>query len=619
MKRKIALLSLVVVLAGCLTACGAGDYARRTDDTNTMYVGVVQASFPTAFMPWLSREGIAPTIASTVYNTLFSYDDETGNFDGIIGKDWYYVDADGEPILTDEGRIDYERLEAEFANRNHLAVKVILHDNVTWSDGTPLTASDVFYTYDLATNNYLSNHAGALAWTADLRHGYDQNTGARTRLGLFYYGNRHEHTYDIPEEDKDTVLYMHVNTVLGAVTSLFTTILIIPRHIWEPVVCRENQLNARDPSGELLDCYCNPIGSGPYTLDTERSGSSMIVLNRREDYHLTDDDGGPLYKVDTIKFMLYQELNVAIYALMKGHIDVLHSSISSNYIRLFDDREDIFVSNAEGVYVQTLVLNVNPIESERNPIRDLLGDVDFRRAIALAIDPDELIEQVANGAAYRTSAGLMRERMEDFYNPDANILAGDQEEKLEEANEILDGIVPEKDAQGYRLLDGQRISYDILGHPHEQELISFLQIQMQKIGIEVNYAAKGSQPENTFLYTSRFDMTIHGVIFSLANVDIMYNAHFVQLGRTSNYGRLQDDALRTGIREMRNTLNLHRKYELIIELQPVIAEQYYKIPLYTSNVISIARTDRYTGWQVVPGSTAYNSDSLQNVQRVGED
>jgi len=67
---------------------------------------------------------------------------------------------------------------------------------------------------------------------------------------------------------------------------------------------------------------------------------------------------------------------------------------------------------------------------------------------------------------------------------------------------------------------------------------------------------------------------------------------------------------------MRLSLNLNTKYELLKELQLLIAESYYKIPLYTSNVISVSRTDRYTGYVVVKGSTIFNTESLQSLQRV---
>lgn len=626
-KRGFAVTSLALLASAAvlLAGCQKNEYPRRVDPTNTLYVGVVESSFPVAFMPWLSREGIAPTIASMLYSTLFSYDDETGGFLPGLAREWSYVTARGAPIRTESGSIDYERVEAEGVrtlrnpqtgkNESYLTVRIELDSRARWSDGRPVTADDVYYTLDIARNNYLSNHAGALAWTADLLHLYS-NTGQLQLQGIFTYNHgAAELGYAIDEAERDQVVYLHVRGVLGAVTSLFTTILILPQHLWEPVVSRQNQLNSRSPDARMQELYRNPVGSGPYVLDAAASGASQIVLRRNELYHQTREDSRPLYSVETIRLVLYQEINVAIYAVMQGHIDMLSAGLSPNYVRLFEGREDLFLSIAEGVFTQTLVLNVNPVATEQTPMRRLLADPRVRKAIALAIDTDMLIRLVANGAATRMSAGLISESLTDFCNPNADVLHGDHVAQLEEANCLLDQVIPEKDDQGYRLFDGERVAYNVLGHPGEMELIAFLEIQLQRIGIKIRYQAKGNSPETTHLWTSRFDMTLHGVIFSLANVDIMLNAHFVAMGRTSNYGRLVEPTLAVAIEEMRSTLNLHRKYALLYDLQPVIAELFYKVPLYTPQIISIARTDRYTGYQVVPGAVVFNTTNLQQIQR----
>ena len=618
MNKKILIMIFILLISFSLQGCKNIDYERRTDDTNTLYVGAVASSFPVSFMPWLSRDGIAPTISSMLYSTLFSYDEDTGQFVSLIAKEWYYVDEQGNPIVKEDGSIDYARLEEIYSpsSKTYLPVKVILNDDVYWNDGVLLTAEDIYYTFDIACNNALSNHAGALAWTSDLQHSY--SNGELTRQGIFTYNHgAAEMGYAIDESEKDTVVYLHVNKVLGAVTTLFSTILILPEHIWNPIVSTTNQLNSKDPSEETIFAYKNPVGCGPYKLDVESSNAQIIILIRNENYNLTKEDGSALYTVDKIKLILYQEANVAIYALLKGHIDILDSTISSNYLRLFEQEDNIYTSQAEGLFTQTLVLNVNPITSEKTVMRTLLGNVDFRKAIALAINQDELIDSILNGSGDNVSSGLMSSSLTDFYNPSADTLPTDPTERLALANQILDELYPDKDSSGYRLYEGEKISFSILGATAEQETISFLQVQLQKIGIDINYQAKGSTPEKTYLYTSKFDMTLQGLTFSLSNIDIMYMAHFVTQGTSSNYGRLSEPDLTSHIQAMRTTLNLDYKYQLIEELQPMIANIYYKIPLYCSNVLSVARTDRYSGYITMKGSTLFNTDNLQNLQRIG--
>ena len=190
------------------------------------------------------------------------------------------------------------------------------------------------------------------------------------------------------------------------------------------------------------------------------------------------------------------------------------------------------------------------------------------------------------------------------------------EDRLAEANAILDDICPERDSDGYRTLDGHRISFSILGNPGEQETIEFLRILLQKIGVEVKFAAKGSNPESTYLYAGNFDMTIQNVTLSLSNADIMLNSHFVNLNRSSNYGRMQNDEVSALIETMRTAIDLQNKRDAIQAVQPAMAQQYYKIPLYCADVISVARTDHFTGWTAKAGSTAFSLESLQQLEKV---
>ena len=67
---------------------------------------------------------------------------------------------------------------------------------------------------------------------------------------------------------------------------------------------------------------------------------------------------------------------------------------------------------------------------------------------------------------------------------------------------------------------------------------------------------------------------------------------------------------------MRLTINLNKKYQAIRDVQLLTAAQYYKIPLYCSNVLSVARTDRFAGWAQVDGSTAFSLESLEHLKMV---
>ena len=623
-KRIFALLFAICLLsAATLSGCSTSIGQRKQDSTSTLYVGYVGNSFPTSFMPWLSRDGIAPTVASMLYNTLFSYDEETGDFAPLTARNWCYVDFEGEPLTEDgtyEGANDYAAVERYYNSRSedYMVVRVELFDNVYWSDGEKLTVEDVYYSFDVATDNALSNHAGALAWTADLRH--ESSKGALVQQGMFTA----EHpdlsgTYPIRDGEEDTVIYLHVNKVFGAVTTLFNTILILPEHIWKPLVSETQQLNNKNPQGDFLYQYEHPVGSGAWILNTSETNSQMIVLNRNPKYHLTDENGGPLYKVEKIRLLLYLDSNTAIFALRKGYLDILDTAVSTNYVALMEKEENMYISHSPGSSVSCLVLNVNPVSPFDNGMKLLFKDVKFRKALALAINQEELVEKILDGAGTTASAGLILKGNDLLYESRSDILADSLAHRLAEANSILDEMYPEKDKDGYRLIDGKRISFELLTGAGAQDTVSYLQRQFQKIGVEVTFKASGSTPETTYLYRSNFDMTIQSVILSMANADVMYRAHFVTTERSSNYGKYRDEALAKSIEDMRHTLNRDYKVEMIKNLQVQVAETYYKIPLYSADVLSVARTDRFIGYVSAPGATVFNNDTLKNLKQVGTD
>ncbi len=620
-RKFLTLLFVVCVFVTnlSLSGCATNIAVRKEDDSSTLYVGHVGTSFPTSFMPWLSREGIAPTIASMLYNTLFSYEEETGEFQPLIAKKWCYVDLEGQPLTSDdsfEGEIDYQAVDEYYSAvpEDYMVVRLEIFDDIKWSDGEKLTVEDIYYSFNIATDNALSNHAGALAWTADLKH--ESNQGELVQQGMFTAEHPdYSGTFSIREGEEDTVMYLLVNKVLGSVATLFQTILILPEHIWSPLVSEEEQLNNKNPKGAFLEQYQNPIGSGAWVLNKEETNTQMITLDRDPDYHLTDEDGEALYKVDKIKILLYLDANTAVFALRKGYIDLLDSAISSNYLSLFEEEEDIYVSRSAGTSVTCLVLNVNPLSPYNEGMKMLLKDTEVRKAIALAVNQEELVEKVLNGAGTTASAGLILSSNKLLYHADSDILSGNMEEKIAEANAILDERYPQKDNEGYRLIEGERISFEILTTSVQQDLVAYLQRQFQKIGIEVQFKASGSTPETTYLYPGNFDMTVQSVNLSMANADVMYKAHFVTQERSSNYGKYQEEGMTNLIEEMRYTLNQDKKVKLIGQLQEKTAELYYKIPLYAAEVLSVARTDRFNGYQSVEGQTVFNMETLANLQR----
>lgn len=589
----MAPVTAVVLTALIITGCSGGASGRAADESFTLYVGNVSSSLPSTYMPWLSNQGISPTISSSIYSTLFVYDEETGEFEPNLATDWEYV----------------EEPSSVAADQEYLEVKVILNKSATWSDGVPVTAKDIYFTFDLAADFGRTNHAGALAWTGDLLHKYERDREGDwnlVRQGVFYHEFPGEYGFGPGEEN---VVYFHVRKVLGAVTPLFTTILMLPEHKWN-VLSPKNQLNSPNPIPLIENLFKEPVGSGPYVLDTEETNAGVIVLRKREGFHLMDERGEDFYKPETVKFINYLDINVAINALKKGDVDVLLPAVDSAYVENLASTEDVEVAYSPGRFLTTLVLNLNPSADYLTPARETLCDPAVREAIALAIDQDALIDQVLRGKGSPAPAGLI-EPSSFLANPNAGVPEPDPMR----AAEILDAAGYTVPAGGkFREKDGVRLSYAVTTNQTYKNLVNYLKVQLEAIGIEIYFEEGGSNAVKDRYYTGDFDMTIQGVIFNFTNIDLMMNAHFVTRGSSSNYGQLDDPQLAARIEAMRSELDRDAKIELVQEIQAMVAQAHYKLPLYLSDVISVHRADIYDGWTPVPGTTIYNDETLSNLR-----
>ena len=507
-KATVFALSGALLLTALLASgCGTSIAERREDTSSTLYVGEVSTdSFPTTFFPWQSRDGIAPTIASLIYNTLFTLDEETGEYEPCLAKEWCYTDLSGTPLVDENGKNDYDKIEQYYTQNDsdYMVVKLTLFEGATWSDGQPVTVEDVYYTLDVATDNALSGHAGALAWTNDLEH--RSEGGVLQKQGMYTKDRDEWGKYPYAAGEEDTVMYLHVRPVLGAVATLFSSILILPQHIWSKLVTSEQKLNNTSTvlPEEFRQQYENPVGCGAWTLDTSRSSTQMIVLqNRGTDYHIKDpnDPTQPLYKVDTIKFMLYLDQNTAIYALLKGYVDMLDVAMSPNYNKLFEGDENIDLLVAEGTSVQTLVMNVNAKEKQDTPMRTILKNKDVRKAIALAIDQESIIDSVLNGEGSPASAGLMLTNQTELYNPEADILY----ESSTVRGDNIAVILPETAPAAYlRELQQRNISYLFAGRDGN-DLPRAMQTLNEAFGVKTLSLQGGGIIDGAFLQAGLID------------------------------------------------------------------------------------------------------------------
>lgn len=231
-----------------------------------------------------------------------------------------------------------------------------LRPDLVWSDGTPLTAGDVAYTF----NRILEGR-------------YEQRN----------YGNYVRNITSVEATDDRTVV-MTVRAPSPIMERL--AVYILPEHVWSGVDAKAVKSFANEPEGEPL------VGSGPFLVAERRTGQ-FIRLVANDSYYA----GRP--KVDELIFRIYNNPDALGQALIKGEVDFA-TGLTADVFSTLEGQEGI--TTYAGVYAgfNELAFNMGAATADGKPIGDgnpHLQDQQVRLAISHAIDRQQMVDKILNG------------------------------------------------------------------------------------------------------------------------------------------------------------------------------------------------------------------------------
>jgi peptide/nickel transport system substrate-binding protein len=232
---------------------------------------------------------------------------------------------------------------------------VKIRDDVKFTDGEPLTASDVAFTFNTCRDESSVNDFTMLKEAVAV---------------------------------DDTTVEFHMNEPYSIWPYTMAIVGIVPEHAYD-----ENY-------GQ------NPIGSGRYIMKQWDKGQ-QVIFEANPDYYGEE----PKIKKLTVLFM---EEDAAMAAAMSGQADVAHTAASYSDQEI-DGYELLSVATVDN---RGFNLPCTEPE-EKDGItygNSLTSDVKVRRAINLAIDREEMIKNVLNG--YGTVAYSVCDKM-PWYNEEA--------------------------------------------------------------------------------------------------------------------------------------------------------------------------------------------------------
>lgn len=231
-----------------------------------------------------------------------------------------------------------------------------LRPDLVWSDGTPLTANDVAYTF----NRILEGR-------------YEQRN----------YGNYVRNITSVEATDDRTVV-MTVSAPSPIMERL--AVYILPEHVWSGVDAKAVKSFANEPEGEPL------VGSGPFLVAERRTGQ-FIRLVANDSYYA----GRP--KVDELVFRIYNNPDALGQALIKGEVDFA-TGLTADVFSTLEGQEGITTYAGDYSGFNELAFNMGAATADGKPIGDgnpHLQDQQVRLAISHAIDRQQMVDKILNG------------------------------------------------------------------------------------------------------------------------------------------------------------------------------------------------------------------------------
>jgi peptide/nickel transport system substrate-binding protein len=406
-------------------------------------------------------EGLISDIASTPFNTLNSGDTAstqaiTLTFDGLLG-----ISANGDniPMLASA---------LPTVSADSLTFTFKLRPNLKWSDGKPLTADDVVFTYGLMflpeTKDFVSRYRSDL-------EGYLQSVTAT---------------------DPQTVVFKF-SKVQASFLDSHCRRGILPKSILGSVAPKA--LNTHD-------YFSNPtVTSGVFKFVKWDKGQ-QVVFSRNDNYW-----AGPS-NLDQYIYKIVSDAVVLAQQLKTGEIDVGQPDPSQ-----WDNLKTVPTITTKEFVRPSFVYYLFNLDPSRASFA-LFSDKNVRKALHMALDRIAMAKAVYFGLA--TPAESVQVPISWAYNP--NVTPKYKYDKAL-ASKMLDDAGWVKGSDGIRSKNGVRFSFEIntnSGNKVREALIQVMQQQWKEIGVEATPRPILFQ---TLVTQLRSTHTFQVILLGIANSD----------------------------------------------------------------------------------------------------
>ena len=334
-----------------------------------------------------------------------------------------------------------------------------LRDDLTWSDGVPLTAKDYAFTWALMQN---------LGIRCDSRRGSLASVDSVTATG--------DRTFEVKFKER----YYNAAVTFGL------SFTVVPSH-------------AVPTDAKAFNAMKQHVGYGPYRI-VEYS-SQRLLLTLRDEYRAKPFSIWPCY-VESIEFKYITDDANRLEQLRRGKVDIA-AIPSGQFASMGDDKT--FRSNGgwRTAYplpnYEFIAWNTRDPENLDNP-HPLFGSAAVRRAMTHLVDRDHIVKEVRHGLARKVNG--------PYWFPDADYDTSVPQIPFDpiEARSLLEKEGWKMNAKGVLEKDGVEFRFELLVIASELWKAPALVIarDAEKAGVKITVTAV---PGKAFgrIYEHRFD------------------------------------------------------------------------------------------------------------------
>lgn len=434
-----------------------------------------------------------------------------------------------------------------------------LRDNATWHDGTPLTSADVKFSYEYYQQNTHSR------WTGQVRR-----------------------ITSIETPDPTTVVITLEQANPGFAIQPLADVPIIPQHIWEGVT--------------TPDTFVNNIGSGPFKL-AEYRPDQLYRFTANPDHFA----GPPA--VGELLMPIIKDQTTIFSALRTGEINGTTVGLTPELIQEFQNVPNLSVKTGPGYATTMLMFN-----AERAPWDKL----EVRRAVALAIDPQMLVDTVLLGYGVAGNPGWLHPSS-PFHDP---AITGTTD--LPQAQALLDGLgYTDSDGDGVREADGQPMVAELLvqsNSPLRIRSAELIAAALKELGITINVSALEPDsvtakvwPDFDVSKGRDFDLSMWGwsAPLQLSPTRMASLVHSDPTIGTSNIGGYRNPEADALADQLLTVIDPAEQQTLANEMEALIASELPFVMLFYADGNYVYRSDVYDQWVYQTGQGIFHKLSFQ--------